>query len=118
MAQPGKVVSAQKQSARSNVEIARATKRARGLEVDAELLELRAKNARLTSDNSALKTEIEELKVQNGLQKGTVFHDNALATSLFFPQSRIFQSVLPASSLNPVPPGSVQSYCRTITMPF
>ena len=53
MAQPGKVVSAQKQSARSNVEIARATKQARGLEVDAELLELRAKNARLTSDNSA-----------------------------------------------------------------
>lgn len=45
MAQPGKVVSAQKQSARSNVEIARATKQARGLEVDAELLELRAKNA-------------------------------------------------------------------------
>jgi len=89
MAQPGKVVSAQKQSARSNVEIARATKQARGLEVDAELLELRAKNARLTSDNSALKTEIEELKVQNGLKAQHAAQVAALTAQNTIQQSQI-----------------------------
>ena len=93
-------VSAKKQSARSNVTIARETKKAKRLEVDLELDDLRAQNAALIAENAEFAATVANkeaegiaviaLKAQHAAQVAALTAQNTIQQSQIAKQTGMY----------------------------